>query len=123
MQEKHEHFKNFIALMKVGKTTDSMMARECKLQAKLKSKHAAEKMEFTAGSPMAMDGVFRVAKQIYHSNQDISDKNCVCALILLRLLSLTTIFDMTDFSMKKLMGQVIRSRRQRRLLTAAKSFL
>ena len=86
MQEKHEHFKIFIALMKVGKTTDSMMARECKLQAKLKSKHAvyhakssAEKMEFTAGSLMAMDGVFRV-------------KNCECAFILLRLLSLTMIF-------------------------------
>ena len=83
VQEKRACFKVYNALKKEGKTAEAKEAKTAYMDAKRVAKHAvwlakseAEKEEFATVSPDG-DNVFRIAKQMAHTNRDIVSENCV----------------------------------------------
>ena len=84
VQKKHAGFKTYKALEKKGKTTEAKEAKAAYMDVKRMAKHdiylaksVAEKEEFATVLPNC-DGVFRIAKQMDRSNQDVVGENCVC---------------------------------------------
>ena len=90
VQEKRARFKTYKVLEKKGKLTEAKEAKAAYMDAKRVAKRAvylaksvAEKEEFATVSPNG-DGVFRIAKQMDRSNQDVIGENSstVCATML-----------------------------------------
>ena len=84
VNEKRARFKAYNTLKKQGKTAESTAAWEAYTAAKRVAKHVvwlakseAEKEEFATVTPNG-EGVFRIAKQMDRTNQDIVGENCVC---------------------------------------------
>ena len=82
MQEKHAQSQACCALKQGGMTTEAKGAKIANTDTKHMAKHAVwlanyepEKEEFTTVSPS--DGVFRIAKQMDHTNQAIVGENSV----------------------------------------------
>ena len=83
VNEKRARYKIYNTLKKQGKTAETNAAKATYNAAKRVAKHVvwlakseAEKEEFATVSPNG-DGVFRIAKQMDRSNQDIVGENCV----------------------------------------------
>ena len=83
-QEKRARLNAYKALKKGDRIAEAKEAETAYKNAKHMAKHIvwlakseAEKEEFARVSPNG-DGVFRIAKQMDRTNQDIIGKNCVC---------------------------------------------
>ena len=81
---KHARFKVYSALKKGGTTAEGKGAKTAYINAKRVAKHdiwlaksEAEKEECIIVSPDG-DGVFRIAKLMDRTNQDVVGENCVC---------------------------------------------
>ena len=83
IKEKRSRYKTYNALKKSGNVTESREAKTAYNEAKRIAKHVvwlakseAEKEEFANISPSG-DGVFRIAKQMDRTNQDVVGEKCV----------------------------------------------
>lgn len=83
VRDKRMCFKAYITLKKAGKETEAKAAKTAYINAKRVAKHVvwmakseAEKEEFANISPNG-EGVFRIAKQMDRTNQDVVGEMCV----------------------------------------------
>ena len=83
IREKRARFKAYSALRKGGMTAEAKGAKTAYIDTKHVTKHAvwlakseAEKEVFATIFPNG-DGVFHIAKQMDHTNQDVVSENCV----------------------------------------------